>query len=440
VRLLALLLLSVCAAACGNPPATATATAAPPSPTPLLNPFPNADIPMAQAPADLQRVWRPYGVTIVPARHVPDSAPPAPHVTNATGGLVRDADAKHWATAFFRTRAWVKWAAAHAQGAFIRHIDMNMATFEFDSGSTETLPDCAIYPTAMVLRIDAGHGNRGERTQFAFQNTYTGPCTAVFNHPDGTQSKSFTVDSTVSIEHLGAEVTDPLLGDGWLDAQVINCTTAYCNALPNPIPAPVAVPGLPDVVTPMSKASAALRVPWTPYEVTVIASKTLLTDIPPLPPLTNNTGGVIDGPTAEAWERGFMLEAAWATFAWDNLQTDFQQHVAGSRYYNVDTKLQDAAKKGGRPALLPCALFPTQLTLQPISAKEQTEVTFADRTQYEFSAQFQRPCAVQISYADGSTGSVELPGPLNFYGEMREDPLLGEIWFSGTVAEPLDSP
>ena len=433
--------MAVSLAACGAPPSAATPTPPPPSATPLLNPYPNADVPLAQASADLQRVWKPYGVTIVPARNVPDSAPPPPHVVNATGGLVRDADVKHWATAYFRTRAWVKRAAAHGQGVFMKHLDRTLPTYQFDSGATETIPDCALYPTAMVLIRDTGLGDHGDRTQFAFENTYTGPCTAVFNNPDGTQQKSFSIGPSLTVEHLGAMARDPLLQDGWIDAQVVNCTFTYCAPIPNPIPAEAAVPGLPDVVTPFAKASPALQGVWRPYEVTVIPSQTVLTDIPDMPPLQNNSGGVIDDPTARDWERGFMLEAAWATFSWGNLQLNFQHHLGGTQYFQIYQKLNQAANNGGKPAMLPCALFPTSLTLQPVSSKEQTEVTFADRVSYEFSAQFQRPCTLQIAYADGTTGTVDLPDQLIFYGEMREDPILGEVWYSDTVAPPLpDAP
>lgn len=423
-------------AACGSP-AAATPTPPPAQPTPLLNPFPNADVPVSGASADLQRVWRPYDVTVVPARHVPDSAPPAPNVVNATAGLVRDADAQHWATAFYRTQGWLKWAASKGQGAFIKHIDKSLPTYQFDTGATETLPDCELYPTSMALVVDAGTGDHSDRSQFAFVTTYTGPCTAVFNEPDGTQQKASSITGTLTMEHLGWMRADPLLGDVWVDTQSWRCDYTPCVPVPNPPPAESAVPDLPDVVTPVAAAAPALRAAWAPYELTVIPAKTVTTDIPALPPLTNNTGGVVDQQTAELWERGVMRESAWVNFSWGNLQLDFQRHLSGGQSFAIDQKLLADANNGGKPTMLPCAVFPTSLTLQPVSAKEQTNVTFADRLQWEFVATYQRPCTLQVGYANGTSGTVDLPGTLVLYGSFREDPMLGDIWFSDTVAEPL---
>ncbi|MGI8847608.1 MAG: hypothetical protein ACR2GX_04990 [Candidatus Dormibacteria bacterium] len=438
-RLRALVLLvALILAGCGST-ASATPTPAPPTPTPLLDPYSSTDVPVNGAPDALKKVWRPYQVLIIPSRHIPSSAPPPPTVVNATAGLVPNSDAQHWAIAFFRAQAWRKWAAAHAQSAFLKHLDSHaQGSSEFDNGASETLPDCALFPTAMTLVVDPIRGDHQDATQFAFLNTYTGPCAAVYNEPDRTQKPDFTIPASAQFEHYGSMHGDPLLGDVWIeDAQSSSCENLGCFVLPTPLPAIQSSPGLPPAATPYAAASPALQLFWKPYEVSVIPAKTVLTDIPKLPPLDNRTDGIVDAPTAELWERALMRAAAYATFSWSNLQMDFREHVAAANFYQASASLSKAANDGGKPVMMPCALFPISLTLQPVTADEQSGgASYSDRLQYEFVAKYQRPCTLTITYANGTTGSADLPDTLTLVGAYREDPVLGNLFFVDSTRKP----
>lgn len=432
-----MLVAAVMLSACGSVAPSPTPTPAPATPTPLVDPFPSVDVPMSGAPAELARIWEPYQVVTIPGRHVPDSAPKPPQVVNETGGMVSNDTATQWARAFFRDQAWMKWAAAHDQEDFLPHVAPSFDPSGLGQGSTLTVPDCALYPSSMHLVVDPQRGVNGDETTYAFLNTYNPggtPCAIVANNPDGTQSQERTVAGGQQELHFGALVEDPLLGEVWMDSRTVHCGGASfvdCPALPASPPAVVAPPALPAVVTPLGQASPQLQAFWRPYGVSVVPSQTVLSDIPAPPDVDNQTHGAVDSPTAKAWAGAVMRDAAWTLFAFTNAQLQFEPYVGADTY---SFELKEAVAQGGKPDLQPCSLFPTALTLQQVTARDRQSGT--GHNQYEFVATYRRPCDVTLTYANGTTKTVQLPDSLVIQGQLRSDPLLGDIWFPQGVEPP----
>src|SRR5690348_6541158 len=88
---------------------TATPTAV--SPT-VLDPFlfPEQDTPLSKATQQLQQIWTPYKVSIIPSRHTLETMPQVRTVANLTGGALSDADAQSFLVAEYRDNAFSGWA------------------------------------------------------------------------------------------------------------------------------------------------------------------------------------------------------------------------------------------------------------------------------------------------------------------------------------------
>ena len=81
-------------------PATAAVGA-----TTVPNPsdWPDQDTPIGQASVQLQMVWDPYGVTVIPSRHVFDAIPPVPTVLDKTNGALTQSQVQQMGLALYRT-------------------------------------------------------------------------------------------------------------------------------------------------------------------------------------------------------------------------------------------------------------------------------------------------------------------------------------------------
>lgn len=416
-------------------------TSGPPSAAPSLNPFPAADVQYQKASSQLQQIWDPYQVKTIPARTDGDYTAHVPAVVNATGGVVNDATTQKWAQAFFKTMAWEQWAAAHAQTDFIPHIDPSFdVNTGFNTGATETLPDCMIFPTAMTLVVDPGQNQPG-RSQFAFINTYGGPCAAVYNNPDGSKTKGNTIDpGTVTvIEHLGWVHSDPLLGEIWIDVGNQGCDGGNsCPAIPNPIPAEVPPAPLPAQATVITSASPQLQAQWSAYGLQIIPPASIFTQVPALPQITNDTDGVVDNKTATMWVNALMTDATWVSYSWAELQTNFQPHLSDGSFFGAFPTLGNAAGNGGKPAMKSCAFYPSSVTLARVNADDRNNIgNIVD--QYKFDIKYSRPCTLTVTFPNGSTSTADLPPEVVTYGSVREDPLLGTIWYTDKVNVPASS-
>ena len=157
------------ASSCGNTatptsasPTQATSASAAPSNYRYLNPalFPEQDTPLAKAPAQLQQVWTPYDVTVIPSRHVLDNMPEPPKVINMTNGKLSDADAQALAWAEYRQSALLGWMEAAIQPGLNGHLRVGgLFTGTIGNavraGKSVVNPPCDLYAHAIgVVPVD----------------------------------------------------------------------------------------------------------------------------------------------------------------------------------------------------------------------------------------------------------------------------------------------
>jgi hypothetical protein len=207
--------------------------------------FPDQDTPIASAPAPLVAAWTPYGVTVIPGRHVLDGVPPTPPVRNVTGGAVSDADAQRWAAAEMRTDGYVGWMEANGQPGFNDHL----RTHAFLAGPIGASvlaqhhvmnPPCDLFPTAIaVVPVDAAiqsfFGSRGLETKasFALVMTYSrGADVCVVT--ETTSSGPHVLASVPAGGGTGIEGGslrhDTLLGDLWFSDSAGDCRAGQMPA------------------------------------------------------------------------------------------------------------------------------------------------------------------------------------------------------------------
>jgi hypothetical protein len=245
-------LVALLAASCGNTatptsasPTPATSASAAPSNYRYLNPalFPEQDTPLAQAPAQLQQVWTPYDVTVIPGRHVLDNMPEPPKVINMTNGKLSDADAQALAWSEYRENSFIGWMERWAQPGLNQHL---RAPGLFNgpignavrAGKGVVDPACDLYASAIavvptdasIVGFEAGKGYLVSST-YALVTKYSGPCNVTLL--DG--STVYSSATSVGVE-TGALRQDEVLGPIFFSE-----SGRPCNA-PNQIPACGLVP------------------------------------------------------------------------------------------------------------------------------------------------------------------------------------------------------
>ena len=234
--------------AAGSPAASSSESAPPPTGTPtatsptVLDPFlfPEQDTPLNQATAQLQKIWAPYQVTIIPSRHTLESMPSVRTVANLTGGALDDAIAQSYLVAEYRDNAFSAWAEKNVQPDFFN----NHLQGGIDAGSPEYLalkrgqaindPACDLYPTnPAVVKLDdktttylttQSPGKFKLNGPYAIVQTYVGPCDVTYVSPGPQQTPLGSVAVGGSTDLIAGHLThDPVLGDLWFADGAFDC-------------------------------------------------------------------------------------------------------------------------------------------------------------------------------------------------------------------------
>ena len=249
---LAVLAVGACSPSHGGGSATSTPssiTIPPPSSadsSALPNPsdWPAQDTPIAQASAQLQMVWDPYGVTLIPSRHVFDGVPAVPAVLNKTNGALPDAQAQQVALAYYRTDALWGWADAHDQMKLQLYLS-NQGFLNGPSGQAEsagepvTDPSCDLYPVKLavvpvdqsIVSFEAGVGDT-VTSAYALVEQYSAPCSVTATTAEGTQVLESWQGPALILETEKAR-TDPVLGLSWFAESARSCPSSGLPTLPS---------------------------------------------------------------------------------------------------------------------------------------------------------------------------------------------------------------
>lgn len=150
-----LALLAACASTQAAPTTSPVASQRPPS----GGPFPVRDTPLSGAPADLAALWRPYGVTRIPAKSVVDAAAAAAAavpVANHSKGAFSDAQMQQFLLATVRDQLLVGWAGEHVQPSLDAYLAGEPFLVGADGhaladGTAVHYPTCALIWTSMTL-------------------------------------------------------------------------------------------------------------------------------------------------------------------------------------------------------------------------------------------------------------------------------------------------
>ena len=430
-------LLAIVLGACGSTTTTATPTrSATPTATAVPTPpvfFPARDTPYDHASKELQTYWAPYTVGTIPGVNALADQPPAPRVVNLTT-TVPDDVAQAWGDAFMHTAAWEDWAIRASQPGLMGRlgIDAQSDQSSLAAGDVVTRPGCDLFPVQLILLANTA------ASDLSFDQYSMG---AVYQGPNGT-----TCDTTVAPPGAPAQIartytsmaevfpgwvhSDPILGDLWIGDSRDDCGPA-CTP-PATAPAPItSAPAFPADDTRMTDATAALQAAWTPYDVTVVPGESAVTGVPTLPPLDNETHGVVSADMAATWELGLFTDLAWQRWVWRLTQIEFLPHVISTTA--ADSTLRGDANNGAHADLPACAAYPETVRLAPNTASDLNQSDAASTTQYHFDLTFARNCTVTVFMTDGSSTDVTLVHTETLYGDERTDPLLGAIWY------PLDA-
>lgn len=214
--------------------------------TSLPNPsdWPEQDTPIAQASVQLQMAWDPYGVTIIPSRHVFDSVPAVPTVLDKTNGALTQAQAQQMGLAFSRTDALWGWADAHDQMKLELYLSnqgfMNSAPGRAESqGEPVNDPACDLYPVDLavvpvdqsVVSFEAGWGYRVS-ARYALVEQYKAPCSVTASTSSGPQVLVSWQWPALILE-TGTGRTDSVLGWVWFAESARTCPASN---MPTPLP------------------------------------------------------------------------------------------------------------------------------------------------------------------------------------------------------------
>ncbi len=224
-------LLAMALAGCGSPSSPSIRPTTPANPSPpgvatnfrYLNPslYPAQDTQLAQASAQLQAVWTPYDVTVIPGQHVLDGMPTPPKVLNLTNGALSDAAAQALAWAEYRENAFIGWLEAKVQPGLNDHLRVRglfngIVGNTVRAGTSVDDPTCDLYAASMaVIPVDesirafeAGKGYSVTST-YALVDKYVGPNCATRTASGQT---IYAYPSAISVE-TGTIRHDDVLGD-----------------------------------------------------------------------------------------------------------------------------------------------------------------------------------------------------------------------------------
>lgn len=223
------------------PPATSSANS---SALPNPSDWPDQDTPISQASAQLQTVWDPYGVTLIPSRHVFDSMPAVPAVLNKTNGALSAAQAQQIGVAYYRTDALWGWADAHDQMKLQLYLS-NQGFLNGPSGQAEsagepvTDPSCDLYPVKLavvpvdqsIVSFEAGVGDT-VTSQYALVEQYSAPCSVTATTAEGPQVLESWQGPALILE-TGEARADPVLGLSWFAESARSCPSSGLPTLPS---------------------------------------------------------------------------------------------------------------------------------------------------------------------------------------------------------------
>ena len=188
---------------------------------------------------------------------------------------------------------------------------------------------------------------------------------------------------------------------------------------------------------------------WAPYQVTKVPPSDVLQQehVPLAPPVKNMTNGAVSDADAQLWANASNRDSGWYKWAEANDQPAMLRHLVGDA--NIAPVEQQALADGAHVSLPDCALYPLTNALYPMDETGRSyfmKKHLSTGSAYVLVAVFTGPCSATATYPDGRVVSIpELSQSTALFqpGSLRQDAVLGNIWFTdagGNCNDPLGPP
>jgi hypothetical protein len=201
--------------------------------------------------------------------------------------------------------------------------------------------------------------------------------------------------------------------------------------------------------TPIEQVSPACQQLWSPYGVTEVppSNELALEHVPLAPTVINMTNGAVSDATAQHWADASNWDSGWWKWAQAHDQLFMLRTLVGPSLIPADEV--DVLQDGGTVDQPDCNLYPVSWKLFPIDATARAY--FARRNvptaaTFVFVVEYAGPCSETFRSASGKTSTfVDFTQNTTYFqpGVLREDPVLGDIWFAdagGDCPDPNGPP
>jgi DNA-binding XRE family transcriptional regulator len=191
---------------------------------------------------------------------------------------------------------------------------------------------------------------------------------------------------------------------------------------------------LPDQDTPIEAAAPWLQSLWRQYDVTQIPGRRVAESIPVPPPVRNLTLGAVCDRDAQLWLRADYRSSAYFGWLTANRQVGLDRHLHEDVF--LTGKVGEEVRAGDQVIYDPCYLYAARAALVPVDDQLQ-HLLMADQqptttARYALVEYLAAPCST-TDIAPGKPARRDVstkPETIIEPGVLRNDPLLGDIWYS----------
>jgi hypothetical protein len=232
---------------------------------------------------------------------------------------------------------------------------------------------------------------------------------------------------------------------------VASCGPATPSSTASPTPHPTTAPrpsaatgacASVATTTPIAQVPAACAALWAPYGVTKVPPANLTDATPTTPQVVNATKGAVSDAQLAQWILASNRDSLWYRWAEANDQPKLLPRLASMALYPV-AELQALA--ANEAVIQPdCALFPTKVTLFPITGAEQRFFTSQGESAadpYAFVSSYPGPCTVTALTPSGqkvTISSFPTSGITFFASHLVSDGVLGPLLFADSAGNCND--
>ncbi len=184
---------------------------------------------------------------------------------------------------------------------------------------------------------------------------------------------------------------------------------------------------------------------WAPYQVTEVPPPDILQQehVPAAPKVVNRTNGAVSDAEAQRWADASNRDSGWYKWAYAFTQPSFLLRLVGPALIPQQDEI--ALGQDAKIDLPNCDLYPTMFSLYPIDSA--AKAYFAKKglpvsDSYAFVVTYDGPCRVVTAFPDGHrmSRSVFSRPTIAFQpGQLRQDPVLGDLWFGNAGGSCDDS-